>query len=112
MIRSDYHARTSNVNDKKRHKIVEFVHVGVKLVYDHGRKGDQDAVQWLPIPTMTMGRSVSEKSDKTTWRSRWMSGCEKFSEKSLWALSSQNQTWDGVELAEGREEDAPKQNGF
>ena len=33
---------------------------------------------------------------------------EKFSEKSLWALSSRNLTWEGVES----EEDAPERRGF
>ena len=37
---------------------------------------------------------------------------EKFSKKSLWALSSWNPTWDVVESAEGEEEDAPEQRGF
>ena len=41
-----------------------------------------------------------------------MSRREKFYEKSLWALSSWNLTWDGVESTEGEEEDAPKQRGF
>ena len=37
---------------------------------------------------------------------------EKFFKKSLKALSSRNLMWDGVELAEGEEEDAPKRRGF
>ena len=37
---------------------------------------------------------------------------EKFSEKSVQAFSSQNQMWEGVELVEGEEEDAPEQKGF
>ena len=42
-IRSDYNAHTSNASEKMRYRIVEFVHVGVKLRYDHGRIGDHDA---------------------------------------------------------------------
>ena len=37
---------------------------------------------------------------------------EKFSKKSLRALSSWNLTWDGVESAGGKEEDAPEQTIF
>ena len=37
---------------------------------------------------------------------------EKFSKKSLRALSSWNLTWDGVESAGGEEEDAPEQTIF
>ena len=41
-----------------------------------------------------------------------MSRREKFSEKSVRAFSSQNWTWEGVELAEGEEEAAAEQRGF
>ena len=41
-----------------------------------------------------------------------MSHHEKFSEKALRALSSQNLTWEGVESAGGEEKDAPKRRGF
>ena len=37
---------------------------------------------------------------------------EKFSEKSLQALSSWNRMWDGVELAREEEEDASERKGF
>ena len=37
---------------------------------------------------------------------------EKFSEKSLRALSSRNRTWEGVGLAEGEEEDVLERRGF
>ena len=46
---------------------------------------------------MTVGRSILEKFDNTTWHSEWMSRWEKFSEKSVQALSSWNRTWEGVE---------------
>ena len=61
---------------------------------------------------MTVGRLVLEKSNRTTWRSEWIPCHEKFSEKSLQALSSWNQTWDGVGSTKGEEEDAPEQKGF
>ena len=54
----------------------------------------------------------SEKSNRMTWRSEWMPHREKFSKKSLQALSSRNLMWDGVESVEGEEEDAPKRRGF
>ena len=41
-----------------------------------------------------------------------MSRREKFSEKSLHALSSQKQTKDGVESAGEEEKDSPKRRGF
>ena len=37
---------------------------------------------------------------------------EKFSEKSLQALSSRNRMWDGVESEGEEEEDSPEQKGF
>ena len=58
---------------------------------------------------MTVGRSISEKSDRMTWRSKWMPRWEKFSKKSFRALSSQNCTWEGVE---SEEVDAPEWRGF
>ena len=41
-IRSNYDARTSNTGDKIRYKIVKYVHIGVKLLYDHERTSDRD----------------------------------------------------------------------
>ena len=58
---------------------------------------------------MTVGRSVSEKSYRMTWRFEWMPRREKFSEKPFRALSSRNRMWEGVV---SEEEDAPKQRGF
>ena len=55
-----------------------------------------------------MGRAVSEKSDRITWRSKWTPRLKKFFTKSLWAFSSRNRTWVGV----GSEEDVPEQKGF
>ena len=61
---------------------------------------------------LTMGMLELEKSNRMTWRSEWMPRHEKFSKKSLQALSSWNQTWDGVGSTKGEEEDAPEQKGF
>ena len=52
---------------------------------------------------------MSEKFDKTTWRSKWMPRLQKFSKKSFRALSSQNRTEEGVGL---EEEDALERKGF
>ena len=57
---------------------------------------------------MTMGRVVSEKSNRITRRFEWTPRLEKFSEKSWRAFSSRNRTWRGV----GSEEDALEQRGF
>ena len=58
---------------------------------------------------MTRGRGVSEKTDRITWRSRWMPHFWKFSRKSCWAFPSWNRTWRrGV----GRSEEDPKPRGF
>ena len=48
-----------------------------------------------PLLWMTEGRSVSAKSDKTTWCSKWMPHLEKFSENALKASSSQNRMLEG-----------------
>ena len=61
---------------------------------------------------MTVGRVVSEKSDRTTWRFELLPHREKFSEKSDLAFSSRNHTLDGVGSKGEEEEDAPKQRGF
>ena len=62
-----------------------------------------------PLLWMTEGRSMSAKSDKTTWRSEWMPRLEKFSKNSLKASSSRNRTLEG----EGSvEEEAPERIGF
>ena len=44
-IWSEYNAYTSNASDEMRYKVIKFMHIGVKLLYDHGRKSDQDAVK-------------------------------------------------------------------
>ena len=63
-----------------------------------------------PLLWMTVGRSVSEKFEKMTWRSEWMRRLEKFSNKSILAFSSRNRMCEGVGLEE--EVDALEQKGF
>ena len=65
-----------------------------------------------PLLWVTVGRSVSEKSDRMTWRSAWMPRREKFSKKSDLAFSSWNQTWEGVGSYGEEEEDTPERRGF
>ena len=60
---------------------------------------------------MKLGRGVSEKSDRMTWRSRWTSCFWKFLRKSYWAFPSRNRMWrEGTRLEE--EEEDPKPRGF
>ena len=35
-----------------RYKVIKSVHIGVKLLYDHGRTSDQDVTKRLPTPTV------------------------------------------------------------
>ena len=58
---------------------------------------------------MTMGRSVSVKSAKMTWRSKWTPRLEKLSENALWALSSRNYREKG---AKSKDEEALEWRGF
>ena len=58
---------------------------------------------------MIVGRLVSVKSTKMTWRSEWTPRLEKFSENALWASSSRNQRERGAEL---EDEEAPERRGF
>ena len=62
-----------------------------------------------PLLWMTVGRSMSKKSDKMTWRSEWIPHLEKFSKKSDLAFSSRNRIEKGVGL---EEVDAPERRGF
>ena len=58
---------------------------------------------------MTVGRLVSAKSAKMTFRSEWTPRLEKFSENALWASSSHNQREGGAEL---EDEEALEWRGF
>ena len=58
---------------------------------------------------MTVGKSVSEKSDRMMWRSELMPCIQTFSEKSFQTPSSQNRTEEGVR---SEEEDATERKGF
>ena len=69
-------------------------------------KSHSDSYPWL---WMTVGRSMSTKSDRMTWRFEWMPCLEKFSENALKASSSRNRIWDRVGL---EDEEAPKWRGF
>ena len=60
---------------------------------------------------MIVGRSVSKKSDKMTWRFEWTPCLEKFSKKSLQAFLSQNRMEEGVGLVL-EEVDALERRGF
>ena len=44
-IRSNYNAYTPNASDKMRYRVIESMHIGVKLMYDHGRACDRAATQ-------------------------------------------------------------------
>ena len=37
--------RTSNASDEMRYRIIESVHIRVKLLYDHGGTSHQDATK-------------------------------------------------------------------
>ena len=62
-----------------------------------------------PLMWMTEKRSMSAKSDKTTWRSKWMPCLEKFFENALKASSSRNRIWDRVG---SEDEEALEWRGF
>ena len=66
----------------------------------------------LPLLWMTVGKLVSEKSNRMTWHSEWMPRREKFSKKFDLAFSSQNCSRDGVGSEGEEEEEAPKQRRF
>ena len=44
--------RTLNVSDKMRYGVIKSMHIGVKLLYDHGGIADQDVIKGLLIPTV------------------------------------------------------------
>ena len=51
-LRCDNYARTSNTSMKERYWRIKSMHVGVKLLDQHGWTGDRDVTQWLPTPTV------------------------------------------------------------
>ena len=55
----DNNARTSNTSNKKSYWKIKSMHVGVKLMDQHGWTSDQDITQWLPFPTMDDSGKVS-----------------------------------------------------
>ena len=44
-IRSDHNAHTSNASNKERYQIINYMHVGVELLYKHGWISDRDITQ-------------------------------------------------------------------
>ena len=48
----DNYTHTSNASVKERYWRIKFMHVGVKLLDQHGWTSDQEVTQWLPTPTM------------------------------------------------------------
>ena len=109
-LRCDYNSCTSNVSRKERYWKIESMHVGVKLLDQHGWTNDWNITQWLSPPTMNdSGKvSVSEvRQNDSTFRMNTSS--RKFSEKSFRASSSRNRRWEGVGL---EEDDALEQRGF
>ena len=51
-IRCDNYACTSNAREEMRYWSIDSVHIGVKLLYDHGGTSDLDVTKWLPTPTV------------------------------------------------------------
>ena len=51
-LRCDTNVRTLNASMKERYWRIKSMHVGVKLLDQHGRTYDQDVTQWLPTPTV------------------------------------------------------------
>ena len=48
----DNYTHTSNASVKERYWRIKFMHVGVKLLDQHGSTSDQEVTQWLPTSTM------------------------------------------------------------
>ena len=42
-----------------RYRVIKFVHIGVKLLYNHGRASDWDVTKGLPTPTVDDSVKVS-----------------------------------------------------
>ena len=55
----DYNARTLNASRKERYWKIESIHVGVKLLDQHGWTNDWDITQWLPSPTVNDNGKVN-----------------------------------------------------
>ena len=51
--------RISNASDEMRYKVIKSVHIGVKLLYDHGGTSDQNATKGLPTLTIDDSGKVS-----------------------------------------------------
>ena len=51
-LQCDNYMRTLNASMKERYWRIKSMHVGVKLLDQHGLTGDRDVTQWLPTPTV------------------------------------------------------------
>ena len=51
-LRCDRNTRTSNASEEKRYRMINPMHVEVKLLDKHERTSDRDVTQWLPSPTV------------------------------------------------------------
>ena len=58
-LRCDRNARTSNASEEERYKMVNPMHVRVKILDKHARTCDRDVAQWLPSPTVNDRGKVS-----------------------------------------------------
>ena len=58
-LQCDRNTRTSNASKEKRYKMINLMHVGVKLLDKHERTGDRDVTQWLPFLIVNDSGKVS-----------------------------------------------------
>ena len=93
-----------------RYRGIDAVYVRVKLLYKHNRTPQGYLTNRSPALSPNDRREgVSEKSDRTTWRSGWTPRFWKFSRKSYWAFPSWNRTW---RRGAGSEEEDLEPRGF
>ena len=58
---------TSECRDKLKHRGIDTVHVGIKLLYEHSRTPKMYLTKRFPSPSVNnFGKRVSEKSDRIT----------------------------------------------
>ena len=58
-LQCDYNARTLNASRKERYWKIKSMHVGVKLLDQHGQTSDRDVTPWLPSPIVNDSGKVS-----------------------------------------------------
>ena len=44
--------RTLNASDEMRYRVIKSMHIGLKLLYDHGGTTDRGVTKGLPAPTV------------------------------------------------------------